>query len=391
MNDLLKDTLTERADGAEPPALDLDGIVSAGDRRIGRRRVTAILGGAVVTAAGITGGLSIARRVDDRPAPATPLPFTERRATYAIGGEIHFGPDIISVAPHKVGAFVQTDAGFVFLTEDQNEIYVADRSGVRPLGKSAWRLTAGNHGNLVAWVEDGTKESQSVVYDVAAGREVVRTALGNKRGPMLDLVMGPRIPAIDGDAVYLGAINGLYRWDTSTGKNTFIAAEGLPNAVRGVSSGQYLYVDPAQHPQKVTRLLLGPSPKDTAGRAFPGRQGYLSPSGGYVVAGPADNMYGEPGAAALDLYAAKTGARLALRHPDHPRLIFSQWLNDTTFTAVGLRPGKNSPVDLLTCSATALTCEVSAEAFSTYTFDKTPPITTPFAVPLGTPIIQYFN
>jgi hypothetical protein len=391
MNDLLKDTLTERADGAEPPVLDLDGIVSAGDRRINRRRAVAVLGGAVVTAAGIGGGISIARRVDNRPAPATPRPFTERRATYAVGSQIHYGRDVISVAPYKVGAFVQTDAGFVFLTDDENGIYIADGTGIRSLGKSAWRLTADIRGSLVGWMDDMNDHSESVIYDVAAGREVVRTRLGNKIPGNASLVMGPRIAAIDGDVAYLGTLEGLYRWDIPTGKSTLLAAEIPPNAVRGVASGQYLYQDPAEHPMKITRLLLGPSPSDTAGRAFAGRQGYLSPTGTYVVAGPADNLNGEPAAAALDLYAAKTGARLALRHPDHPRLIFSQWLTDTTFTAVGVRRGKNPPVDLLTCSATTLTCEVSAAAFSTYTFDKTPPITTPFAVPLGTPIIQYFN
>ncbi|TCN38080.1 hypothetical protein EV644_110217 [Kribbella orskensis] len=48
-------------------------------------------------------------------------------------------------------------------------------------------------------------------------------------------------------------------------------------------------------------------------------------------------------------------------------------------------------MDLLTCFTTTLTCQVTTLAFSTYTFDRTPPRTTPFALPLGTEIIQAFG
>ncbi|TCM42542.1 hypothetical protein [Kribbella sp. VKM Ac-2568] len=92
------------------------------------------------------------------------------------------------------------------------------------------------------------------------------------------------------------------------------------------------------------------------------------------------------------MFSVSTGQKLARRHPGHPRLIFSQWLNDTTFTAVGLRADAPAPpVDLLTCSTTTLTCQVTTPAFSTYTFDRTPPRTTAFALPLGTEIVQDFG
>ncbi|MFI6826955.1 hypothetical protein ACIBG5_07615 [Kribbella sp. NPDC050241] len=391
MNELLRDTLAEHADSAEPPALDLDGIVAAGDRRISRRRATAVLGGAVVTLAAIAGGVTAARSLDRRPAPATPPPFAERRATYAIGSQIHYGKDVISVAPHRVSALVQTDAGFVFL-DDDNHIYVAGPAGVRRIapGKGTGRLTADGHGSLVGWVEDYTDRSESVVYDVAADREVARTAIGNLRGPLLDAVMGPRVVAIDGDTAYFGTLKGLYRWDLKAGTGRFIA-QLAPNVVRGVSSGQYLFQRPLQHPTSGTGLAVGPAPSDSARRTFPGRQGYLSPTADYLVAGPADNQRAEPAAAALDLYSVRSGARLALRHPDHPRLIFGQWLNDSTFTAVGVRAGQNAAVDLLTCSATTLACQVSTAAFSTFTFDPTPPRDLPFAVPLGVRITHYFG
>jgi len=391
MNELLRDTLAEHADSAEPPALDLDGIVAAGDRRISRRRATAVLGGAVVTLAAIAGGVTVARSIDRRPAPAIRPPFAVRRPTYAIGSQIHYGKDVISVAPYRVSAFVQTDAGFVFL-DDENNIYVAGSAGVRRIapGKGTQRLTADSHGSLVGWVEDYTDRSESVVYDVAADRELVRTPIGNKRGPLLDAVMGPQIVAIDGDTAYFGTLKGIYRWDLKAGTGQLVA-DTLPNGVRGVSSGQYLYQRPLSHATSGTSLAVGPAPSDSGGRTFPGRQGYLSPTADYLVAGPADNQRAQPAAAVLDLYEVKTGAKLQLRHPDHPRLIFGQWLGDSTFSAVGVRAGQNAPVDLLTCSAVGLMCQVSAEAFSTFTFDPTPPRDLPFAVPLGTQLRLYFG
>jgi hypothetical protein len=393
MTELLKDTLTERADSTEPPALDLDGIISAGDRRIRRRRAGSVLGAAMVALAVIAGGIFVAGSRDHEPPPVS-AGFTERRATYAIGSEIHYGQDVISVAPEKVAAFVQTDAGFVFVS-DKAGVFVADSEGVHRIrpDDTTTRLVADDHGNLVGWVEvevDADK-IDSVIFDVAADRELVRTELGNKRSAHFELVIGPRIVAIDGETAYFGTLDGLYRWDLKAGSGKLIA-KMLPNGARGVSSGQYVVQRPLEHPSSGTGLAVGPTPSDTGGRAFPGKQGYLSPGADYLVAGPADNWPGDPAAAALGLFSVSTGQKLALRHPGHPRLIFSQWLNDTTFTAVGLRSGAPAPpVDLLTCSTTTLTCQVTAPAFSTYTFDPTPPRTTPFALPLGTEIIQDFR
>src|SRR2546423_11633595 len=107
MNALLRDTLAERAAGIEPPPLDLDGIVAAGNHRAGRRRTLGILGGAVATAAVAVSGASVIRPRNEQPQLASPGPFTQRRATFAVGNKIHYGTEVISVAPHTVTAFVQ--------------------------------------------------------------------------------------------------------------------------------------------------------------------------------------------------------------------------------------------------------------------------------------------
>jgi hypothetical protein len=99
----------------------------------------------------------------------------------------------------------------------------------------------------------------------------------------------------------------------------------------------------------------------------------------------------EPGWAALKLFEVATGREVGLRYA-YPTLRFGQWLDDDTFTAVGER--RNTPsakADLLTCSTQSGACEVAAPAFSTFTFSKTPPRTTPFAVPSGSPIYDQFS
>lgn len=388
MSDLLRDTLTERADSTEPPELDLDGVVSAGDRRIRRRRRIAVAGAAVAAMIVIAGGITAVRM--NEPAPVA-VAFTERRATYAIGSEIHYGKDVVSVAPYKITAFVQTDAGFVFVS-DKYGVFVADGHGVRRIGadEKTSQLTADDRGSLVGWVEMHNDRSESVVYDVAAGRELVRSSIGNIHGPG-SIAISPRIVAIDGDYAYFGTLGGLYRWDVKANKGKLIA-EVPPNAVRDVSSGQFVYQRTLQQAKPGLRLAVGPVPSDSSGREFVGQQAFLSPSAKYLLTSPDVQVSIEPGWNALQLFEVATGRRLSLPYADHSRLIFSQWLDDNTFTAVGVRRSSPSAeVDLLTCSTQSGSCKVTTPAFSTFTFSKTAPRTTPFTLPRGTPIYNLFS
>ncbi|WP_433157786.1 hypothetical protein [Kribbella sp. CA-247076] len=379
MTDLLKRTLTEQAQSAEPPALDLDGIVAAGDRRISRRRFTAVLGGGVLGAAAIAGGVSVGRSIDRRPVPT---PFTERRPTYAVGSEIHYGQEVVSVAPHQVTAFVQTDAGFVFL-DRENNIRVADGTGVRSLGKNTWSLTADDRGTLVGWVEGFDNHGESVVYDVAAGREVVRTAIGNEYGPG-SLAVGPRIVAIDGDYAYFGTLDGLYRWNVAADKGELIA-DVAPDAVRTVTAGQMVYQVPDGPPRSAS-LTIGTTPTEARPVRFSGHQAFLSPAAKYVVTAPDDVRLGiQPSWADLQIFDV---AGRNVRTPEaYQTLVFGQWLDEETFTAAGERRAEPSgPADLLKCSVRTGACEVVAHGFSTFTFSQTPPRITPFALPTGSPV-----
>jgi hypothetical protein len=387
MNDLLRDTLAERAAGTEPPPLDLDGIVAAGKHRAGRRRTLGVLGGAVATAAVAVGGASVLRPRNEQPQPARPAPFTQRRATFALGNEIHYGSDVISVAPHTVTAFVQTDAGFVFLNAD-NAIHVVDRSGVRSLGKGAWRLIADSRGNLVAWVESFDDHCESVVYDVAADRELVRTRIGNKIPPNVSLAYSPQIVALDGDTAYFGTLDGLQRWDIHKNKGELIAKVS-PVAVRTVAAGQLVFQQPLEQRPPAVSLAIAKTVSAAAPARFSGQQAFLSPGAKYLVTEPDDAlMVIEPGWAGPALFDVASARQIGLPYA-YDSLFFGQWLDDDRFVAAGKRRfSKTAETDLLVVTAATGAVKVAVPNFSKLTFSTTPPRIAPFALPTGGPIID---
>ncbi|MER7247054.1 hypothetical protein [Kribbella sp. NPDC000426] len=387
MTDLLRETLNEHADGIEPPPLDLDGIVAAGNRQVSRRRALTVLGGAVATAAVAVGGAAVLRPRGQQPQPARPAPFAERRVTYALGNEIHYGQDVVSVTPHRVNAFVQTDAGFVFLDEGNN-IHIADRAGVRSTGKAAWTLTADHRGSLVAWVEGFNDRCESVVYDVATSRELVRTAIGNAIPPNVSLAYSPRIVALDGTTAYFGTLKGLYRWNIATNKGELIA-EVSPVAVRTVTAGRIVHQVPLEQPGTGTSLAIGTTVSATAPARFVGQQAFLSPGARYLVTEPDDAMPGiQPLWADLLMYDATTATPSHMPR-DYFSTVFGQWLDDTTFTAAAGRNTSPAPVaDLVVVDAATGSVRVVLEKFSTFTFGRSAPRTTAFALPTGSPIVD---
>lgn len=383
MNDLLRDTLAERAASAEPPVLDLDAIIAAGNRRRSRRRALAVIGGTTLTVAG--GGLAVAATRNHHVPPPVPTPFVERRVTYAIGSAIHYGADVISVAPHKVNAFVQTDTAFVFLNE-KNAIHLADGNGVRALGKTAWRLTVGFGGTQVAWVEDFNDQYESVVYDVAAGRELVRTGIGNKIPPNVSIPYSPQIVALDGNQAYFGTLDGLYRWDIAANHGERLARVS-PVAVRAVSAGQFVYQVPLDQPGIGIRLTIAKAVSSDAPLRFVGsEQAFLSPTAQYLVTQPDDARPGSrPLWAALTLF--DTTSRKPVDLPGiYQNKFFDQWLNETSCTiAATLESGE---LDLIVVDARSGTAKVAVPKFAELTFSKTPAYTASFALPTGRPVVD---
>jgi hypothetical protein len=156
---------------------------------------------------------------------------------------------------------------------------------------------------------------------------------------------------------------------------------------------RHLYQLPLAAADGGTSLGLADNPSDGTAVVYPGQQGWLSPTADYLLTAPSAPRHIGPTPAALRLFQTDGGKELTLSHPDHPRLIFSQWLTDDTFTAAGLRTtSADSPVDLLTCSIKSLSCQTTTPAISTYTFTETPTgITAVFTLPIGIPIYRPFS
>jgi len=388
MNNLLKETLAERAAGAEPPPLDLDAIVAAGNRQISRRRAIGVLGGAVAAAAAVIGTATVVRPRESQPQPAQPAPFGERRVTYALGSTIHYGDEILSVAPLRITTFVQTDAGFVFLDEGNN-VHVADRSGTRKLGTANWELTADFRGNLVGWVDGLNIPQESVVYDVAAGRELVRTAVGNKLPPTVDLAYSPRIIAIDGGTAYFDTAHGAYRWDLQTNRGESLAGARM-NTVRAVAAGQIVFQQPLEQRPPAVNLTIAKTVTEKPSVRFVGQQAHLSPTAEYVATQPDDARPDvQPLWTHLQLTATTSGNRIALPDQTYLKFYFGQWIDDETCTIAAEYP-KTGVVDLLVVNARTGATKVAVPQLTTLNFSTTPPRTANLALPTGRQIIDLF-
>jgi hypothetical protein len=389
MNNLLKDMLDERAAGAEPPPLDLDAILATGNRQISRRRAIGALGGAVAVAAGVIGTATVVRPRESQPQPAKPASFAERRITYAVGSTIHYGDEVLSVAPHKITTFVQTDAGFVFL-DAENNIHVADRSGTRSLGAANWELTADFRGNLVGWIDAFKTPRESVVYDVLAGRELVRTAVGNKIPPTVDLAYSPRIIAIDGGTAYFDTAHGPYRWDIQANRGERLAGVGM-NDVRAVAAGQIVFLQPLDQRPPGVELTIAKSVTDKPSVRFLGQQAHLSPTAAYLVTQPNDARPGiEPAWASLHLVDTKTGNRIALPDRTYFKFYFGQWIDAETCT-IAAEHRTTGGLDLLVVNARTGATKVAVSHFATQGFSTTPPRVASFALPTGRAIIDLFS
>ena len=154
-----------------------------------------------------------------------------------------------------------------------------------------------------------------------------------------------------------------------------------------MAAGQLVYQQPLVQPATGLTLKVGPTLTSGTRTTFDGQQAFLSPDARYLVTQPDNARMGiQPSWAGLQLFGVTEDRGGALPRP-YWTFLFGQWLDETTFSAAGVRSGPHvDEVDLLTCSAQSSACTVVAAGFSTFTFSIAPPRTTPFAMPTGSPI-----
>ncbi|WP_427886386.1 hypothetical protein ACQHIV_27300 [Kribbella sp. GL6] len=367
MNALLKDAFTEEAEAAGEPNLDLGAIVGNGRRRVRRRRITTLVA-AVTAVVAVAGGVTVVRAINRTDTVVQPAgPFAVIRATWATGKVIHYGSTTYQ-SPVTIASFVQTTAGFVVAGPD-GTVYALDGTGPAQVigrGDKTQLLAAG--GAIAGWVDQHAATAEFVLYDLAAGRELVRTA--DKPGKGATNSEPPHVAAIDGGTAYLAASDGLRRLDVATGHNELIKSGARTSFLRAARGGQLVWEHPAA--QAGNDLAVDQDVNAASPRTFLGWDANLSPSGRYLLTDKADEVR---------MFDLGSGQQLPLRFAGYILIVPTQWSTGTTFYAVGYRSAGSDPVDLLSCSATSLSCAVAVPEIA-----PTATLPSAFQIPIGAPL-----
>ncbi|MFY9915352.1 MAG: hypothetical protein WAK18_11840 [Nocardioidaceae bacterium] len=357
MSELLKDVMNDRAVAAGGPHLDLDAIVSNGNKRIRRNRVMV---GVVATAAVIAAVFAVPAVVDRDSLgqrnlqPATTKPaFATRTTSWAVDTTIYYGDDAIDVSPHTVTSLVQTDYGFVFtaVQGDHSGVYWTDAVTTKRIGETnqvaGTILAADDSGPYVEWVDTDAKPlPEFVVFDTSTGKEVARTSEGNIIPPdQTDEFVLPVVHAIDGETAYWHSSAGTVAYDLRSGNQQVVMPGTGPSYLFDVANGLFGHASFDDQASAVTTTMSGRKP------IIQGVNPVLSPDGTYVATTWQQTLRISDVATQRDVTPA---AR------DYQTLLLTQWIDDTTYAAVGTT-GDNifiGPVDSLVCSVTDDSCLV---------------------------------
>ena len=286
MTGLLKDLMSDKADQAAAPRLDIDAIVADGDKRVHRRRIVAGTGVAAVAAAVVTAFAVVPGIVDNSgPDPTHPpvtSDFSSERITYADGSMIRYGAETFDVSPLEVKSLVRTDRGFVFVAGDRHVYFTTGGKAeqldgvVQPGGGDVPSLVAS--GPYAAWMDRTGPSPELVVYNTAERAEVIRTSDDTSGAD--DARSKSAVQAMDGSQLYWHNATGVVVTDVSATDSEPILL--LPNA-----STEWLYdvVDGVFARSSFDDLTVTVSRDvDAQGPNFPGAFGILSPDASYVAA-----------------------------------------------------------------------------------------------------------
>lgn len=371
MTEKLKSLMDRTAD-IEFAAVDLDRIVTDGDRTLRRRRGTLIVGGVAATAL-VAGAAVLALGVgQDRagdPDLVTAQPVDSAGMNWALGGQI-LAPGAGIDVGHPVRAFVRTEIGFVAVGDDgrvrsvirddvMDRTRQIQRDQVSEIGRtpvSDVRIVADAEGRRVAWLRQGTGPEgwQVVVYDAVA--EV------SELGVMASA--NTRVVGIDGNELHLvtGDLHEVV--DIEKPSDTWEIGPPVDGAeLLAVQAGVLVWATGDGH--VVERIGEAPVEIDD----ISGSTASLSPDGSRVTF-DADQ---------LQVYDTTTGDRIDL---DVDGRVFAsgyEWLDDDRLAVIASR-SVEGPAELLACSVASGRCAQVVSDLGP--FDDL--VANGFALPLGT-------
>jgi len=357
MTGLLKDLMHDRADGLEPPVLDLEAITRNGDRRVRRRRgVAGVVG--LVAVIGLDAATPQLLDLRDEGERGDVAVGEARPLTWSSGSVIHAGTKTVDVG-HPIRAFVETGDGYVFSDPDGN-IWswtgsAAEKVGSIPLSSPQVELYGPDlaaDGRVAAWLDETSPRVRFSWFDQSTG------ATGSYTAPAAASVegKGPQVFSVaDGTAyVFDGARTVALDLATAEGAPRTLSDSRLE--IHDAVAGRYLVTHLDAEDQEHTTLTQDPA---QPGQALGVRGGDLSPSGRYVMS--------ENSATQSDTFTlieVDTGKNLTPAiTEDYGFFLGYTWTDDDTYTAFGMRGiGQGTElendveVDLLVCEVVDATC-----------------------------------
>jgi hypothetical protein len=353
MNGMLHDLLSERANAAGSPDLDLQDLIAQGERAIRRRRGVAVGGTVAAVVLTVAASFALGQVGNDRTSPPVGPPTdppsnvdvtpdatdVSRPLTYGVGTTIHYGDRVIEAAEDPDGLYVFDD-GLWFFTEGTSttHLYYTDGSSEPvEVARGIDRVTPGEVGSLLVWLD----EDDVVIYDTHVRDVVARVPLDERR-----YLANPIIPLED--AVYWREYDDSdesisdgrsVRYDLSTGTRTRVS-RAEENAAEARAAGS-------------PRLVVGSADSTNSAEDFTVIDSRLA-------------FYTDRQGAPPPVFVAATGQRLRVSVPDgydgETPGIF-QWLDDDRFAMVvhgtaGI--GRVPTGDLLVCRISAGRCHTVA-------------------------------
>lgn len=337
MTELLKDTMSERADALGPPYLDVLGMVREGNRRVARRRSTLLVAGA---AAAVVAALAVPALRPDAPQRATDersvaAAFSAHEPTYAIGSEVHIDGRTFDVG-RPVRAFVQTTVGVVF-TDKDGTVWASDGSRTDKVGRTDAtypRLEA--DGSRAAWVEHPAGgPPEFAALDQSTGE--VEHATYDTTGDAGPTEYSDALFAVDGSDIYFRDSRGIVRWNVVSGDQTSLGRP-LGLEIDDVSLG--MIAQDVEAEDGTGSYAFGPGFGDTPSDFY--HTLALSPDGTLAL--------GESAPDTPALADTANGRVSPLDVPGYGFFAGYGWVDDDTFVGIGVdEPSDSTPVDLLEC------------------------------------------
>jgi hypothetical protein len=144
---------------------------------------------------------------------------------------------------------------------------------------------------------------------------------------------------------------GVVAWDIATGTGSLIKPRASSQWLSDVAAGHL-----AHGTGNDQRTVVNSSPH-AGNPTFDGSHAVLSPDARYLYTDDTD---------VARVFDVDTGKDVTPSHRGYPFIAVTQWINGTTFAALGLSStDETSPLDLLECSVSTQECSTAAQEVGT--------------------------